>query len=134
MGDAEYLAAFRSIVIPVGRSFEPDFVLVSAGFDAARGHDHPIGGYQVSTACFAFLTRQLLSLADGRVALVLEGGYNLNVLCDSAEQCVRALMGQTIEKIVSGELVRRPCQNAVDTLQKTMAIQTQYWPILARYT
>lgn len=133
MGDAEYLAAFRSIVIPVARSFCPDFVLVSAGFDAAAGHDHPIGGYQVSTSCFAFLTRQLLSLAGGRVALVLEGGYNLSVLCDSVEQCVRALMGHSIEKIGQEELARRPCQNAIDTLQKTMAIQSQYWPVLARY-
>ena len=40
MGDAEYLAAFRTIVMPIAREFDPDFVLVSAGFDAARGHEH----------------------------------------------------------------------------------------------
>ena len=88
---------------------------------------------QVSTACFAFLTRQLCSIGEGKVCLVLEGGYNLPVLADSAEQCVRALVGEAIEKIVGSELARRPCQNAIDTLQKTMAIQSQYWPILARY-
>lgn len=134
MGDAEYLAAFRSILMPIARSFDPDFVLVSAGFDAAVGHEHPIGGYRVSTACFAFLTHQLQSLAGGRVELILEGGYNIDVLCDSVEQCCRSLLGQTIQKIVQEELGRRPCQNAVDTLQKTLAIQSQYWPVLSRYS
>ena len=67
MADAEYLAAFRSVVMPVARSFDPDIVLVSAGFDAALGHAHPIGGYLVSTACFAYLTLQLKQLARGKV-------------------------------------------------------------------
>ena len=43
MGDAEYLAAFRSVVMPIATAFDPDMVIVSAGFDAAVGHDHPIG-------------------------------------------------------------------------------------------
>lgn len=133
MGDAEYLAAFRTIVMPIAREFDPDFVLVSAGFDAAQGHEHPIGGYTVSPACFAYLTHQLLSLAGGKVALVLEGGYSLDVLCDSVEQCCRALMGHPIEKIIHEELARRPCQNAVDTIQKTMAIHCQYWNNLSSY-
>ncbi len=127
MGDAEYLAAFRSVVMPIAREFDPEFVLVSAGFDAARGHEHPIGGYTVSPACFAYLTHQLVSLAGGKVALVLEGGYSLDVLCDAAEQCSRALMAQPIEKISHDELGRAPCHNAVETLQKTLAIQSQYW-------
>lgn len=67
MADAEYLAAFRSVVMPIARAFDPDIVLVSAGFDAALGHDHPIGGYLVSTACFAYLTLQLKQLARGKV-------------------------------------------------------------------
>ena len=116
MGDAEYLAAFRTIVMPIAREFDPDFVLVSAGFDAARGHEHPIGGYTVSPACFAYLTHQLVTgaggrggpgagagqgagLAGGKVALVLEGGYSLDALCDSAEQCTRALMGHPLDKV-----------------------------------
>ncbi|XP_023329584.1 histone deacetylase 4-like [Eurytemora carolleeae] len=133
MADAEYLAAFRSVVMPIARCYEPDFVLVSAGFDAAVGHEHPIGGYQVSTACFAFLTHHLMSLAGGRVQLVLEGGYHTTVLADGVEQCTRALLGEEIEKISFVELGRRPNKNAVDALQKTQAIQSQYWPILTRY-
>lgn len=131
MGDAEYLAAFRSIIMPIARSYAPDIVLVSAGFDAAAGHPHPIGGYLVSTACFAYMTLQLRQVArGGRVILALEGGFNLDVLANASEQCVRALLGLPIEKIAESELARRPCANASETLQKTLAIQTPYWEVL----
>nr|CAD7264236.1 unnamed protein product [Timema shepardi] len=66
MGDAEYLAAFRTIVMPVAKEFAPDVVMVSAGFDAASGHPPPLGGYKVSPACFGHMTQQLLQLADGK--------------------------------------------------------------------
>ena len=49
----------RSVVVPVAREFNPDIVLVSCGFDASAGHPHPIGGYLVSTACFAYMTKQV---------------------------------------------------------------------------
>ena len=130
MGDAEYLAAFRSVVMPIAKAFNPDMVLISAGFDAAVGHQHPIGGYLVSTACFAFLTLQLKQLARGRLVLALEGGYNLDVLKTASEQCLRALLGAPIDKISERELARRPNQPAIDTLQKTLAIQGAYWEVL----
>lgn len=80
-GDAEYLAAFRSIVLPIARSYNPDIVLVASGFDAAAGHPPPLGGYQVSPACFGWMTKQLMSLAKGKVVLALEGGYVLRFTC-----------------------------------------------------
>lgn len=70
LGDAEYMAAFRTIVMPIAREFAPDIVLVSAGFDAALGHPAPLGGYVVSPACFGHLTRELMQLADGKVKLI----------------------------------------------------------------
>lgn len=74
IGDAEYLAAFRSIVMPIGREFNPSIVLVAAGFDAADGHPPNFGGYKLTPACFAQMTKQLMSLAEGKVVLILEGG------------------------------------------------------------
>lgn len=74
MGDAEYLAAFRSIVMPIARDFDPSVVLVACGFDSAFGHPENLGGYNVSPTCFGLMTRQLMSLANGRVVLCLEGG------------------------------------------------------------
>jgi len=50
-GDPEYFAAFRSVVIPIAKEFQPDIILVSAGFDAAGGHSPQLGGYNVTAAC-----------------------------------------------------------------------------------
>jgi hypothetical protein len=105
------------------QEFAPDIVLVSAGFDAAAGHAAPLGGYKVSPACFGHMTQQLLKLADGKVILSLEGGYDLQSICDSAQECVRALLGDDPSPLREEELRRLPCHNAIDTLQKTIAIQ-----------
>lgn len=112
--------------MPIARSFNPDIVLVSSGFDAATGHPAPLGGYHVSPACFGFMTRELLQLANGKVVLALEGGYDLAAICDSAQECVRALLGDPAAPIAKAELERPPCQNAINTLQKTIAIQVGY--------
>ncbi|XP_062247875.1 histone deacetylase 7 isoform X1 [Platichthys flesus] len=126
MGDAEYLAAFRSVVMPIAQEFSPDVVLVSAGFDAAEGNPAPLGGYKVSAKCFSFLTHQLMSLAGGRVVLALEGGHDLTAICDASEACVSALLG--IEEPLSEEvLLQKPNANAVKSLQTVIQIQSQYW-------
>uniref|UniRef100_A0A4W5MKN0 histone deacetylase n=1 Tax=Hucho hucho TaxID=62062 RepID=A0A4W5MKN0_9TELE len=93
MSDAEYIAAFRTVVMPIAQEFSPDVVLVSSGFDAAEGHPAPLGGYKVSAKCFGFLTRQLMGLAGGRVIMALEGGHDLTAICDASEACVSALLG-----------------------------------------
>ncbi|VVC36540.1 Histone deacetylase domain,WD40/YVTN repeat-like-containing domain,Histone deacetylase class II [Cinara cedri] len=132
IGDAEYLAAFRTVVMPIARDYAPEIVLVSAGFDAAKGHPAPLGGYNVTPACFAYMTQQLMQIADGKVILSLEGGYDLTAICDSAEECVRALLEDKITPIIDSELHRAPCQNAIKTLQNTIAIQLPHWPVLKK--
>lgn len=64
-----------------------------------------------------------MQLADGKLVLALEGGYDLTAICDSAEECVKALLGDKPTPMNEAELNRAPCQNAIDTLQKTIAIQ-----------
>jgi acetoin utilization deacetylase AcuC-like enzyme len=76
-GDAEYLDAFDRVVEPAVQRFEPELLLVSAGFDAAAGD--PLGGMRVSEDGFRELARRCAGLSD-RVAAVLEGGYNLETL------------------------------------------------------
>lgn len=126
MGDAEYLAAFRSVVMPIAQEFSPDVVLVSAGFDAAEGNPAPLGGYKVSARCFGFLTRQLMSLAGGRVVLALEGGHDLTAICDASEACVSALLGKQ-DPLAEEVLLQKPNANAVSSLQTVIQIQSHYW-------
>ncbi|XP_059189763.1 histone deacetylase 7 isoform X2 [Centropristis striata] len=126
MGDAEYIAAFRSVVMPIAQEFSPDVVLVSAGFDAAEGNPAPLGGYKVSAKCFSFLTRELMSLAGGRVVLSLEGGHDLTAICDASEACVSALL-DIQDPLPEEVLLQKPNANAVRSLQAVIQIQSQYW-------
>ncbi|CAM9118438.1 unnamed protein product [Phaeothamnion confervicola] len=90
MGDAEYLETFRRVLLPAARRFQPELVLVSAGFDAAAGD--PLGGCEVTPAGFGTLAAALAELAGGRVVLALEGGYSLSVLRACVLNCARALL------------------------------------------
>ncbi|KAM5272050.1 histone deacetylase 9 isoform 3-T3 [Ctenodactylus gundi] len=127
MGDVEYLEAFRTVVMPVAKEFDPDLILVSAGFDALEGHTPPLGGYKVTANCFGHLTKQLMTLVDGRVVLALEGGHDLMAICDASEACVNALLGNELAPLAEDVLHQTPNMNAVASLQKIVEIQSKYW-------
>jgi acetoin utilization deacetylase AcuC-like enzyme len=76
-GDEEYLHAFDRIVVPAVESFEPELVLVSAGFDAHEAD--PLASMRVTEDGFEELARRCAGLANS-FAAVLEGGYNLDTL------------------------------------------------------
>jgi len=92
--DADYLRAFKDKLEPAALAFSPDFVLISAGFDAHE--DDLLGGMRVTAEGFAKLTRIVKQIAEkccrGRLVSVLEGGYHLEGLAASVEAHVRVLM------------------------------------------
>lgn len=94
-GDAGYQAAFAAVLLPFARRFAPDLILVSAGYDAH--YADPLAQMAVSTAGFALLTQIVLDLAadlcGGRVAFVLEGGYDLDALAASVVATLECLNG-----------------------------------------
>uniref|UniRef100_A0A8C2CNI8 histone deacetylase n=1 Tax=Cyprinus carpio TaxID=7962 RepID=A0A8C2CNI8_CYPCA len=132
MGDAEYLAAFRTVVMPIANEFAPDLVLVSAGFDAVEGHPPPLGGYKLTSRCLGHLTKQLMGLAGGRVVLALEGGHDLRAICDASEACVSALLGIELEPLSADVLKQRPNENAVRSIEKVLENHSQYWRCVQR--
>lgn len=89
-GDEVLLEVSRSVLLPKVRDFAPDFILLSAGFDPYEGD--PIGGFRVTVEGFAALARVWRELAEscceGRIAGVLEGGYDL----DGLGRSVRAVL------------------------------------------
>ena len=85
-----YLAAYRARIKPAIASFAPDVILVSAGFDAHAGD--PLGGLKLDEDTFETLTRDMLALCP-RVAVVLEGGYDLDALASSSVRVVETLLG-----------------------------------------
>ncbi|KAK6825398.1 histone deacetylase clr3 [Apiospora arundinis] len=121
MGDGEYLAAFQEIVMPIAQEFDPDLVIISAGFDAADGDE--LGGCFVSPPCYAHMTHMLMSLAGGKVAVCLEGGYNLKAISMSALAVARTLMGEPPPKLS----LPRIDKDAHKVLQKVKATQAPFW-------
>jgi acetoin utilization deacetylase AcuC-like enzyme len=94
--DVEYLQVFQDIVVPAAEKFQPDWILVSAGFDPHRRD--PLGGMNVTEEGFGAMARLLLALAnrfaDGRIAFLLEGGYDLAGLRDSVAAVLAAMQTQ----------------------------------------
>ncbi|KAI9053957.1 hypothetical protein LZ554_002901 [Drepanopeziza brunnea f. sp. 'monogermtubi'] len=121
VGDGEYMAAFQRIVMPIAQEFDPDLVIVSAGFDAAAGDD--LGGCWVSQACYSHMTHMLMSLANGKVAVCLEGGYNLGAISRSALAVARTLMGEPPMRLKIPPLNKA----AAHTLDNVKRIQSAYW-------
>ncbi len=94
-GDAVYQASFRELVLPVLSDFAPELVLVSAGFDA-HARD-PLAGMTVTDRGFGWMSAELRRVAErsakGRIALFLEGGYDLEGLETSLEAAIAAMAG-----------------------------------------
>ena len=94
-GDADYLALFKQLIEPAIDRFCPELILISAGFDAHT--DDPLGSMNVTTAGFAAMTELAHTLAErhcnGRMSLILEGGYDLSALNQSVKACLDVFTG-----------------------------------------
>ncbi|KAK7746652.1 Histone deacetylase hda1 [Cytospora paraplurivora] len=121
MGDGEYMAAFQKIVMPIAQEFDPDLVIISAGFDAADGDE--LGACFVTPTCYAHMTHMLMSLAGGKVAVCLEGGYNLRAISDSALAVARTLMGEPPPRMTLPKINKE----AAKALARVQAYQAPYW-------
>jgi acetoin utilization deacetylase AcuC-like enzyme len=95
-GDADYLHAIDEAVAPALERFDPDLVIVSAGFDAHR-HD-PISRMRVSSEGYALMTDRIRSVTDdigAANAYVLEGGYGLDTLAEGVSMVHETFDGRT---------------------------------------
>lgn len=125
MENSDYLSVFFHVLLPVAYEFNPDLVLVCAGFDSAIGD--PEGHMCATPDIFAHLTHLLMSLAGGRLCAVLEGGYNLTSLAQSVCQTVQTLLGDPVPQ--PSEL-NGPCVSALESIQCVRAAHRPYWGCL----
>uniref|UniRef100_A0A146M156 Protein deacetylase HDAC6 n=2 Tax=Lygus hesperus TaxID=30085 RepID=A0A146M156_LYGHE len=125
MSNGDYVAAFYRVILPIAYQFNPELVLVSAGFDAAEGD--PLGGCKVTPEAFGHFTNWLKPLANGRIILSLEGGYNINSISYSMTMCTKALLGDPIPSLGPGLV---PCESAVESINETISYHAQYWSTL----
>ncbi|KAF1844706.1 uncharacterized protein K460DRAFT_284171 [Cucurbitaria berberidis CBS 394.84] len=126
MGDAEYLYAFQEIVMPIATEFDPDLVIISAGFDAAEGD--LLGGCFVTPACYGHMTHMLMRLAKGKLVVCLEGGYNLRSIARSALAVTRVLMLEPPDRL--REDLPAPRDSAVETMEQVKRQHSKYWKCL----
>jgi acetoin utilization deacetylase AcuC-like enzyme len=123
-GNAEYIEAFETVIEPIVSRYEPGFVLISAGFDP-HARD-PLAGMLVTEAGFAAMTRSLIRMAErtaqGRCVAVLEGGYDLGALRNSAGEVLAELAGRdsTSAEVTTGS-------RATPLLATVRRIQSRYW-------
>jgi acetoin utilization deacetylase AcuC-like enzyme len=93
-GGREFRQAWDGNILPALEAFRPEFILISAGFDAHRAD--PLANLNLTEADFAWATERLCRIADavcdGRIVSTLEGGYDLDALAESAAAHVQVLM------------------------------------------
>jgi acetoin utilization deacetylase AcuC-like enzyme len=124
--DADFLAVFRTLIVPVLDQFRPDLILVSAGFDA-HARD-PLAGMRMSTEGYGALTAELCAVSDrcceGRLVLVSEGGYDLAALTSCLELTVAVAARKKPDLPAPEASPGRPAERAIKAVR---AAQAKYW-------
>ncbi|XP_066914319.1 LOW QUALITY PROTEIN: uncharacterized protein [Clytia hemisphaerica] len=98
MGETEYKYAFEELVLPIAQKFQPELILVSCGFDAARGD--PLGEYDVTINTYSYMTSKLLPIA--KTAIYFEGGYLVENLCEGTYAVITTLLGDKVPDEITG--------------------------------
>ena len=128
-GDEEYLRASEEVLVPLARRFQPQLILVSAGFDAHWADE--LAMMRVSIKGFAQMVMILKELAaelcQGRLVFTLEGGYNLQVIASSIKAVFDLLLGNSEIDDPLGEasMARKPegFDERIDTIKGIHHIQ-----------
>ncbi|KAF2312857.1 hypothetical protein GH714_040910 [Hevea brasiliensis] len=133
-GDADYLAVWDQILIPVAKEFDPDMIIVSAGFDAGLmlpvygAVGDPLGGCRVTPYGYSVLLKKLMDFAHGKIVLALEGGYNLDSVANSFLACMEVLLES---KPIAGSSEAYPFESTWRVIQAVRKKLSAYWPTLA---
>jgi acetoin utilization deacetylase AcuC-like enzyme len=118
-GDGVYRGAFERVLLPIAEAYKPELVLVSAGFDAATRD--PLAQMEVSSEAFGWMARALRDVADhsakGRIALVLEGGYDLVALEGGLAKAIEGISG-TVGSRAEAEIAREPDHGDVERARR----------------
>ncbi len=127
-----FVSAFRKILEPIARSYKPQLILVSAGFDIY--FKDPLGGMRVTPDGFAAMARILLNIADeccdGKLVAVLEGGYHLAGLTSSVKATLAEMRDETHMTEENLALLEAEAdeQNA-SVIDKVISLQRPYWHV-----
>ena len=123
--DGDYQSVFDVVLDPIVRQFRPQAILVSAGEDIHR--DDPLGDMRVDEAGFAQMALRCVRLAqdlcEGRLAFVLEGGYDRDATARSVEAVLRAVADETAPEAGGGT------EKAAAAVARAREVQSAYWDV-----
>ena len=130
--DLAFARIFNELLVPVAREYQPECIIISAGYDIYVGD--PLGTMGVTPAGFGYLTKVLVELADelcnGRVVLALEGGYSFEGLAGGVLASLAELVG---EGGLAGERLEsfRRASGPLRALEQAKAVAKKYWTTLS---
>ncbi|CAI2351802.1 unnamed protein product [Caenorhabditis sp. 36 PRJEB53466] len=141
-GDSDYLSILFQVLLPLATQFDPHFVIVSAGFDSLQGD--PVGKMSLTPDGYSHFIYQLKALAQGRMLVVLEGGYNHQMSAVAVQKCVKVLLGHapslvslsappkesTVSSCVSLVSVLRHKWNCFDYFPSRTTMRLADWPVI----
>ncbi len=126
MGDDDYVFIFNELLVPLLHQFNPQFIMVSAGFDAY--HRDPLGGMDLTEDGYSLMTRIMCNLSrkicNGRVLFVLEGGYDPDGLSASVKRVIEELKkpgNLPLEKEI------RPSNRVISVVEEVKKKISPYW-------
>ncbi|KAF6165065.1 hypothetical protein GIB67_000649 [Kingdonia uniflora] len=125
-GDADYLAVWDYLLIPIARAFNPDMILISGGFDAAIGD--PLGGCRITPYGYSVMMKKLMEFSKGKIVMALEGGYNLDSLANSVLACVKTLLE---DKPIVVSIVTYPFESTWRVIREVLQELNGFWPTLS---
>lgn len=131
LGDADFAHIYQQLLKPIALAFRPELILVSAGFDIHK--NDPLGGMKLTPYGFSALTRIVMEISslccNGRLVLVLEGGYHRQALADSVKAVLEELCNQThcdVDRLATRANRRKVGVN----IHRATEVMKSYWPCL----
>ncbi len=125
MGDEDYDAVYTKLLLPIALEYNPELVLVSAGFDPY--YQDPLGGMEVTEKGFARLATILLEIANktcnGKIVFTLEGGYSI----DGIARCIKEIIALLLGESNPLEPLGKPTSTAENILEQLIKYQKNYW-------
>lgn len=124
--DAGYLYALHTVLVPIAADFRPEFVLVSAGFDAHTAD--PLASMNVTSPGFGLFADVVTAIAEksskGRVVMALEGGYNLDALAESVSAVFQSFLSRGAGRAKREAGTNRQVRERVEAIKE---LQRRYW-------
>lgn len=127
MDDGDYLTLFKFVFLPILKEFNPNLLIVSAGFDCAAGDI--LGPMDVSRHGFSHMLHYMLEAAPGRVVCALEGGYELHCTARGAQACIETLLGEPLPQY-SNPKATMPSADGLRDILECIKSHKPYWKCL----